>query len=95
MPGLGEGTNIIFQIDKQDIAVYMWKGVTYGRVVVDYCPYKSEPYRTQPTVGGDRVNYSGDCSTPIVSLTTVKLLLNSIVLTTNTHFMTIDIKYFF
>ena len=59
---------------------------------MEYCPEKSDPYRTRLTVGGDRVNYPGDCGTPILRLTTVKLLLNNIVLKLNTQFTTIDIK---
>ena len=60
MPGLVEGTNTMFFIDKQDIPVDRWKDVTYGIVVVDYRPDKSNPYYTRLTVGGDRVNYPGD-----------------------------------
>ena len=56
MPRLLEGTDTIFFIDKQAIPVERWKDVTYGRVVVGYCPDNSEPYRTRLTVGGDRVN---------------------------------------
>ena len=95
MPGLVEGTNTIYLIDKQDIPVNTYKDVTYGRVVVDYCPDKSYSYCTRLTVRGDRVNYPGDCGTPTVSLTIVKLLLNSIVSTINAHSMTIYIKVFY
>ena len=95
MPGLVEGTNTMFLIDKQDIPVKRWKDVTYGRVVVDYFPDKRDPYRTQLTIGSDRVNYLGFCGTPTVIWTTVKLLLNIIVSTINAHFMTIDIKDFY
>ena len=62
---------------------------------MEYCPEKSDPYRTRLTVGGDRVNYPGDFITPTVILTTVKLLLNRIVSTLDVHFMTIDIKDFY
>ena len=95
MPGLVEDTNTMFLIEKQYIPVNRWKDVTYGRVVVDYCPDKSDPYRTRLTVGGDRVNYPGYCGTSTVSLTTVKLLLNRIFSTINARFMTIDIKDFY
>ena len=44
--GLVEGTNTTFFIDNQDIPVDRWKDVTYGRVVAEYCPEKSDPYRT-------------------------------------------------
>ena len=93
--GLVEGTNTMFLIDKQAIPVDRWKDVIYGRVVVYYRLDKSDPYCTRLTVGGDRLNYPGDCITPEVSLTTVNLLLNSIVLTLNANFMTINIKDFY
>ena len=54
--GLEEGKNAIFFIDKQAIPVNRRKDVTYVRVVVDYRLDKSDPYRTQLTVGGDIVN---------------------------------------
>ena len=57
MPGIVEGTDTMFLIDKRDIPVEGWKDVTYGIVVADYFPYKSNPYYTQLTVGGNRVNY--------------------------------------
>ena len=41
------------------------------------------------------MNYPGDCGTPTVGLTTVKLLPNSIFSTLNAKSMTIDIKYFY
>ena len=46
MTGLVEGTNTMFFIENQDIPVDRWKDVTYGRVVVEYRPEKSDPYRT-------------------------------------------------
>ena len=79
MPVLAEGANTIFFIDKKDIPVNRWRDVTYGRVLLGYRPENSDPYRTRLAVGGDRVNYPGYCGIPTVSLTTVKLLLNSII----------------
>ena len=90
MPGIVEGTNTLFLIEKQDISIDRWKDVTDGRVVVDYHPGKRDPYCTQLNIGGDRVNYPEDCGTNTVRLTTVKILLNSIVSTINTHFMTVS-----
>ena len=95
IPDLVEGTNTPFFIDKQDIPVDSWKDVTYVRVVVDYRPDKSDPYRTKITIWGDRVNYPGDCGTTTVRFNTVELLLNSIVSKINAHFMKIDIKDFY
>ena len=58
-------------------------------------PGKSDPYPTRLTVGGERVNYLGDCGTPTVDLLTVKLLLSSVISTPNANFMTIDINYLY
>ena len=95
MPGLADGTDTIFFIPKKDVPVDRWRDVTYGRIVVNYRTEKTDPYRTRLTVGGDCVNYPGDCGTPTVDLLTVKLLLNSVISTPNAKFMTIDIKDFF
>ena len=46
-------------------------------------------------MGGNLINYSGDCGTPTADLLTVKLMFNSIILTPNTKSMTIDIKDFY
>ena len=73
----------------------MWRDVTYGRVVVDYRPEKSDPYRTRLTVGGDRVNYLGYYGTHTADLIAVKLLLSSLVLTPDAKFMTISVKDFY
>ena len=72
-----------------------WKYVTYGHVVVDYQPEKSDPYRTRLTVGGNLIVYPSDCGTSTVDLLTVKLLLNSIVSTPGAKLLTIDIKDFY
>jgi len=45
-------------------------------------------------MGGDLINYLGDCGTPTSDLLTVKLLLDSIVSTMGAKFMTIDIMTF-
>ena len=95
IPGVVKGTNTIFFINKGEVPADRWRDITYGRVVVNYRPEKDDPYRTRLTVGGDRVNYPGDCGTPTVDLLTVKLLLNSVVSTPGARFMTIDIKDFY
>ena len=47
------------------------------------------------TVGGDRIEYDGNVSTPGADLTTVKCLLNSIISTADARFMMMDIKDFY
>ena len=46
-------------------------------------------------MGGNLINYPGNCGTPTADLLTVKLLRNSIIFTSNTKFMSIDIKDFY
>ena len=95
MPSQVEGTNTICFINKADVSTTRWRDVTYGRVEINYRPEKSDPYQTRLTVGGDIVNYPGDCGTPTFDLITVKLLLNNVISAPNAKIMTIDIKYFY
>ena len=54
-----------------------------------------DKYRTRITIGGNLINFPGDCGTPTADLLTVKLLFNSIISTPNAKFMSIDIKDFY
>ena len=85
----------LFFIETADVPTERWKDITYGRVVVDYQPEKSDPYCTRLTVGGNLIVYPSDCGTPTVDLLTVKLLLNSIISSPGAKFLTIDIKNFY
>ena len=46
-------------------------------------------------MGGDKIKIPIDCGTPTSDLFTVKLLLNSVVLTNGAKFFTLDIKNFY
>ena len=63
--------------------------------MVNYRPKKSDLNRVRLTVGGNRINYPGDCGTPTVNILTVKLLLNSVISAKGAKFMSIDIKNFY
>jgi hypothetical protein len=95
MPGRVDGTNTIFFIHKNEIPLDRRKDVTYDRIVCTVRPEKDDPNRTRLTVGGNLINYPGDCGTPTADLLTVKLLLNSVVSTPGAKFMTIDISNFY
>ena len=95
MPGRVEGTNTIYFINKNEIPQDRWKDVTYGRIVTAYRPEKSDPNRVRLTVGGDRINYTGDCGTPTADMLTAKIHFNSIISTKEARCMTIDIKDFY
>ena len=68
---------------------------TYLRIVANYRPQKKDPYRIRFTVGGNRIEYPGNVSTPTAELATVKLHLNSVISVVNSSYMTIDIKYYY
>ncbi|KAL7526224.1 hypothetical protein ACHAXR_001382 [Thalassiosira sp. AJA248-18] len=95
IPVVVEGTNTIVFIEKSQVPADRWKDVTYGRICANYCPEKDDPNRIRLTVGGDRINFPGDCGTPTADMLTVKMLLNSTISTKGTKFMTIDIKDFY
>ena len=81
IPGLADGTETIFFIDKNNVPSDRWKDVTYGKIVVNYRPEKEDPYRVRLTVGGNRLTRPWECRTTTVDIITVNLLLNSIVST--------------
>ena len=90
-----DGTDTMVFIDRSSIPEDRWKDVTYSRIVANYRPEKEDPNRIRLTVGGNRINFPGDCGTPTTDMCTFKLLLNSIVSTQGAMFMTIDIKDFY
>jgi len=90
---LATTTETIFFISKTDIPQDRKGDETYGRILCVYREGKKDKYRTRITIGGNLINFLGDCPTP--DLLTVKLLFNSIISTPNAKFMSIDIKDFY
>lgn len=90
-----KGTNTIFFIRKEDVPPDRLKDTTYGRFVCTVRPEKDEPNRTRLTLGGNLINYPGDCGTPTADLLLVKILLNSVISTPGARFMTADISNFY
>ena len=95
LDGVVEGTDTLDFIAKHEIPPDRWKDVTYARIVCNYRPEKADPNRVRITVGGNKINYPGDCGTPTADLLTVKLLLNSVISTPGAKFMTMDISNFY
>jgi hypothetical protein len=91
---LATTTETIFFMSKHNIPKERQGDVTYGRIVCVYREGKKDKYRTRITMGGNLINYPGDCGTPTANLFTVKVLFNSIISTPNARFMSIDIKDF-
>jgi hypothetical protein len=65
--------------------------ITYGKIVCDYKPHKLEKERVRLTVGGDRLDYSGDVATSTAGITTFKILINSTLSTEDAAMMMMDI----
>jgi hypothetical protein len=69
--------------------------ITYGKIVCDYKPHKKEKERVRLTVGGDRLDYSGDVATSTSDITTFKILINSTLCTEDATMMMMDIKNYY
>jgi hypothetical protein len=94
VPGT-KGTDTIVFIKYDDIPLDRRRHVTYCRTVVTYRPEKDAPNQTQMTVGGNRILFPGNVSTPTVELLTVKMHLNSVISTPGARYCTFDIKDFY
>ena len=92
-----KGTNTLFVMNHEQIRnIPDDMTVTYGRIVIDYRPQKSDPNRVRITAGGNLItDYPGDVTTRTADLTTSKILWNSVLSTEGAKFMGIDIKSFF
>jgi hypothetical protein len=63
--------------------------------VCDFKPNKHENHRVRLTVGGDRLDYSGDTATSTADITTFKILINSTLSTKDAKMMMMDIKHYY
>ena len=70
--------------------------VTYANFVCEYLPLKSLPYSVRLTVGGYRLEYPDDASSPAASRLESNLIFNSIVSYAHRgpRFMSCDLKDF-
>jgi hypothetical protein len=75
--GIGDiaGPNTALFIDLHNIPKD--RKITYGKLVCDFKPNKTEKHRVRLTVSGDILDYSGDTATPTADITTFKILINS------------------
>jgi hypothetical protein len=71
------------------------RNITYGKIVCDYKPHKQEKERVRLTVGGDRLDYSGDVATSTADITTFKILINSTLSTKDAAMMMMNIKNYY
>ena len=90
-----KGNDTVEYIRKSEVPKY--KKVTYANFVCDIRHLKQETHRVRLTVGGDKLEYLFDTTSPAASLLETKLLINSVI--SDAHkgafFITIDLKDFF
>ena len=84
------GTGMFQVIKNGNIPKDRLKEVTYTKVVREVRPQKENTNRRRITIGGNRIIYLGEVSTPIASLDLVKLIINSVrpVMAPNLHALT-------
>jgi hypothetical protein len=87
------GTNTCFFTTLKDIPKD--RKITYGKIVCDYKPHKQEKERVRLTVGGDKLDYSGDVATSTADITTFKILINSTLSTKDATMMMMDINNYY
>jgi hypothetical protein len=87
------GTDTCFFIKLTDIP--QDRKITYGKIFCDYKPHKKEKERVRLTLGGDRLDYSGDVATSTADITTFKILINSTLSTEDAAMIMMDIKNYY
>eukprot|EP00804_Cyclotella_cryptica_P016361 CCRYP_009916-RA/>CCRYP_009916-RA protein AED:0.68 eAED:0.37 QI:0/0/0/1/1/1/2/0/308 len=81
LPGIVKGANTIVFIHKTNVPQDRRKDVMYGHIVANFHPKNDDLYRTRLTVGGNHINFPGNCGMPTADMITVKILLNSVIST--------------
>ena len=66
--------------------------VTYANIFVDYRPQKCDPDRVIITYGRNLIDYPDKLTTRTEDLTTTKILLNSLLSTSEAKYICVDIK---
>jgi hypothetical protein len=69
--------------------------ITNGKIVWDYKPHTQEKEGVRLTVGGEKLDYSGDVATSTSYITTFKIIINSTLSTKDAAMMMMDIKNYY
>jgi hypothetical protein len=93
--GIGDipGTDTCFFTTLKNIPTD--RKITYGKIICDYKPHKQEKERVRLTVGGDKLDYSGDVATSTAHITRFKIPINSTLSTKDAAMMMMDIKNYY
>jgi hypothetical protein len=87
------GTDTCFFIELKNIPKD--RKITYGKIVCNYKPHKQEKERVRLTIGGDKLDYSGDVTTSTADITTFKILIKSSLSTEDVAVMMMDINNYY
>ena len=82
-----EGTNTFRLIKFEDTLQDRRKEICHFMVVCEVKSHKEDPNQTRITVAGSQICYPGDVGPPTGSLYLVKLIINSVLLRSNAHFV--------
>jgi hypothetical protein len=88
-----KGTTTCFFVELKNIP--KGRKITYGKLVCHQKPNKAEQERVRLTVGGDRLDYSGEVVTSTADITTFKILTDSTLSTEHAEMMMMDIKNYY
>jgi hypothetical protein len=88
-----QGTNTCFFVELSNIPKE--RKITYGKLVCDHKPNKPEKEPVRLTVGGHRLDYTGEVATYTADITTFKILINSTLSTEDAEMMMMDIKHYY
>ncbi len=89
------GTDTMCPIMFSNIPGNRITNVAHTKVVCEVGPTKADPNHTRITIGGNTINYTGDCGTKTGSLETVKLVIISTLSTPGAEFMTLNLANFY
>jgi hypothetical protein len=87
------GTDTCFFVELTNIPKD--RKITYDKIVCDYKPHKIENERARLTLGGDRLDYTGNVATSTADIKTSKILINSTLSTADAAIMMMDIKNYY
>jgi hypothetical protein len=88
-----QGTNTFFFVELTNITKD--RKITYGKLVCDDKPNKTENERVRLTFCGDRLDYTGNVETSTADITTFKILISSTLSTEDAEMIMMDIKNYY
>ena len=92
MSKIFKGMYTICFIDYEYIPSERRKYITYGHILVDYCPQKDEPICNQLTLQGNLIDYPGNVRIYTSDTTKANIVCNGVFYMTKSKYICIDNK---